>query len=721
MITVFISSTIENLRPERQAVKKAIADMGMQAVMAEEGKTMPAQSQPSKAACENAVTGSDIYILLLGPTFGYEFETGLSVTRFEYQTARRLEKPILVFNLEGEKEEKQQQFANRVGDFHSGYFWRSIPKTERLLRLEAEVKDAILNNYEMRLKTLNLPEGIRFNDIPWEFFIPRHRVMERIREKLTDPAARLITICGSGGIGKTALVNETARLQAAAKHYPDGIFIFPCEAIQSPEILFSEFIRKFQFDEKTVKTPRILADRLRLRKLLLILDNFETLLTADPNGATEFLETLLRYTREPKFLVTSREVCQVNGEQKLSLPKMAQPEARALFLKIAANYQCEISETGRPALETLVTEMDGLPLAIVLCAPQLQWTNPPALLAAWKKERSSMLAKEDHRATRLNSVDFSLELSFKRLKDKAARRLFSVLSLFKGGAAENALESIFGQPPGKALAELRRRHLAYLQDNRIKLLEPVRHFAAKKWENEEQQAEYRRQFVHFFTERAAQWYDDWFHNRGGEILPRFAQETENMFSAAGFLNELPEDAGLPQLTALAVNCAQLFAWNGLSRQGIELLAMGAAAAKKTGDRPGEANCYRNLGELYFLMSENEKAESEFERALPLYREVGSKLGEANCQCDLGLCEIRAGQIESGVKSLEEAIRYFESIPHYFNAAITLVDLSDAVPGAAFAQHKTWLEKAAQYYRRAGREQDAKTCQQKLAALKPAKK
>ncbi|MCK6621630.1 MAG: tetratricopeptide repeat protein, partial [Calditrichia bacterium] len=659
MITVFISSTIEDLHPERQAVKNALAELGLHPLLAEE--TMPAQSLPSKEACARAVASCDIYLLLLGAKFGYEFEPGLSVTRFEFETARRLQKPILVFYLEGEKEKKQQKFAQQVGDFKEGYFWRSIPEAGRLLRLEAEVRSAILNDYEMRMKALDLPEDERFSDVPWEFFIPRREIFKELLRLSKTPSARLLTLVGPGGIGKTALANELARRQMAAGSYPEGIYIIPCEAVQSAEILLSEFIRRFRLDEKEIKTPRQLAQYLRERRLLLILDNFETTLAGDPAGASAFLETLLRYSAAPRFLVTSRETCQVHGERTLEITPMTGPESRALFLKIAGDCNCRLSEADQKPLETLLKEMDGMPLAVALCAPQLQWLSAAALLAEWQKESTRLLSRPGRPAERLTSVDFSLNLSFKRLQDPAARLLFSLLSLFKGGAEEAALESIFQAPPARALAELRRRCLVFVQEGRVKLLEPVRRFAAQQWENQTVQAEYSGRFANYYAERVAQWEDDRFHNRGGAVLPLFKRETENIFSAAACLAEAENAGGLPQLTDLAVNAARLFAWAGLSRRGIELLNSGAAAALKTGNRSGEANCYSNLGELYFRISENERAREEFERALPLYREVGSKLGEANCYSNLGELYFLISENERAREEFERALPLYREV------------------------------------------------------------
>lgn len=273
MIHVFVSSKIEGLRNERLAVEQEIRSLGMNPVMAEQ-PSMPAQTIPSKDACEQAARECDIYILLLGDTYGYEFEPNLSVTQFEYRTARDLNKIILAFHLEGEKEPKQQAFIAEVGDFKHGLFWKHIPKQEMIPKLSDAVRQAMIAN-----------------------------------------------------------------------RYPNGIFIFLCDAIDSAQLLFGEFVRKLGLDEKEVKTPRQLADKLQRKNILIILDNFETLTEVDANAAFDLLDTLVHHAGEPSFLVTSREATLIRGEQVVKLAEMTPEEAQRLFYSVAE--RCDVPLTIR--------------------------------------------------------------------------------------------------------------------------------------------------------------------------------------------------------------------------------------------------------------------------------------------------------------------------------------------------------------------------------------
>jgi hypothetical protein len=121
-LKIFISSTMKDLQPERDAVEKAISTFRFETVRAE---TIGAQPLSSREACLEMARECDIYIGIYGGRYGW-IPPGdqFSVTEMEFREARRQGKDILIYVKEGEREERGQEFIRRVEDFHEGYFRR---------------------------------------------------------------------------------------------------------------------------------------------------------------------------------------------------------------------------------------------------------------------------------------------------------------------------------------------------------------------------------------------------------------------------------------------------------------------------------------------------------------------------------------------------------------------------------------------------------------------
>ncbi|MBL8118390.1 MAG: AAA family ATPase, partial [Anaerolineae bacterium] len=136
-------------------------------------------------------------------------------------------------------------------------------------------------------------------------FVGRRREIDEAVQLLSDPACRLLTLVGPGGIGKTRLSVEIGqRLQAeAAPDYPDGVFFIPLQALEAPELMVTSIADEagFQFFQGA-KPREQLLDYLSNKRLLLLLDNMEHLL-----AGVGFLSELLSCAPGVKLLVTSRE------------------------------------------------------------------------------------------------------------------------------------------------------------------------------------------------------------------------------------------------------------------------------------------------------------------------------------------------------------------------------------------------------------------------------
>ncbi len=204
---IFVSSTIDDLPSERKAAFKGIMNVPAIPIMSE--RTFNAMDKNSFEACLSKVRESNIYILILGGKYGFEYE-GKSITEWEYETANSIKIPILVFNLSYlEKEEKQKQFAKKAGDFSTGRFWAD---TNDAYELEQKITDSIRELIkEIDLARYDKKENLYPNLIPITFpkrlFIARRAInRDEIISKSWETNFKLKKKCSDMQLTKRAVL-----------------------------------------------------------------------------------------------------------------------------------------------------------------------------------------------------------------------------------------------------------------------------------------------------------------------------------------------------------------------------------------------------------------------------------------------------------------------------------------------------------------------------------
>ena len=190
-LTIFISGTMRDLPTERERVAATIREMGLEPVWAEK---RGATDRPSRDECERMARTCHVYLGLYGLCYGWKLpEETISATEFEWQTAKRAGKPMLIYRQKGQPDPEQAAFLNRVGDWQQGRFWYEFETLDDLLprlkkdlaRLIAESfhppRPALLADYRAYLRCLyaNLPlSGI---PVPLDVTLPLDRVYIKLR------------------------------------------------------------------------------------------------------------------------------------------------------------------------------------------------------------------------------------------------------------------------------------------------------------------------------------------------------------------------------------------------------------------------------------------------------------------------------------------------------------------------------------------------------------
>jgi predicted ATPase len=387
------------------------------------------------------------------------------------------------------------------------------------------------------LKTLSArPNNLPVQPAP---LVGRERELTDLRRLLAE--SRLVTLTGPGGTGKTRLALELAA--ELLESFSSGVYLVPLAAVRDRAVVMPTIAETLKLREQPGETPdQTLAEYLREKELLLLLDNLEQVVSAAPGIAA-----LLAAAPKLRVVATSREPLRLLGEQEYAVAPLPAPEAVQLFLDRA--------RAAKPALvadEAVVEEvclrLDRLPLAIELAAARVKLLSLPALLERLDDRLKLLTGGARDLDERQRTLRATIDWSY-RLLSEDEQVLFRRLSVFAGGWTLEAAEGV-AAPEGEldvleGLASLVDKSLVRQEEAeaepRFSMLETIREYAVERLEQSYDVSPTRRRHAAFFlglAEAAAE-------QEGDEQLPlhlaRLGTESDNLRAAfASSLGDAPE-------------------------------------------------------------------------------------------------------------------------------------------------------------------------------------
>jgi predicted ATPase/DNA-binding NarL/FixJ family response regulator len=549
--------------------------------------------------------------------------------------------------------------------------------------------------------------------------------------------ARLVTLTGMGGVGKTRLALRVAA--DVRTEFEDGVWFVPLDRLPDPALLTHTVAATLGVREHSAGPPlEVLVGYLTERRLLLLLDNCEHLLDA----CAALAMRLLQSCPDLRILATSREPLGLRGEATLSVPPLAVPDSGAryslaevsgydavtLFTEraVAAVPEFSLREDNQAAVAEIVHRLDGLPLAIELAAAQLR-ALPIDEIAHRLSDRSRPLAPRQREVpARQQTLWASLQWSYD-LCSPLERLLWARLSVFTGGFELDAAEAVCAGAPvaTDAILDL----VAALVDKsiaireragnlaRYRLLEPVRNFGwTKLGEMDEAEALRRRHrdwYANFVSESDADWIGprqaDWL-NRMDRDMPNLRAALEFSLSEPGetrtalrmtttlahscwwrgWLSEgrhwldraLAHDAGRnpDRLRALQLNSV-IAALQGDFAVASSLVEQGGQLADQLGDESSRAQASLGSGMVALLTGDHRRATEYFQASLDQFRKEGDLRSQIEALGGLGR-SVRFVDERRANAYLEEVLAITESRGELFYRSISLMSLGIAA----------WLER-----------------------------
>ncbi|MCU1645770.1 MAG: afsR 1 [Nocardia sp.] len=394
--------------------------------------------------------------------------------------------------------------------------------------------------------------------------------------------SRLVTLTGTGGVGKTRLALHVAR--KARRGFSDGAILVELAEVADPALVA---LTVAQVVGATAHQPDVVAtliDYLRGREMLLVLDNCEHLL----DESAVLVRNLLSACADLRILVTSREPLRVGGEhvfevEPLSVSQVrpqasyfgdARPDAVTLFAERAAAAApgFRITPDNAEAVEELCRRLDGLPLAIELAAGRMRALSPRDLLDRLDKHNQLLSIGDRSAAPRHQSLWATLDWSYDLCSDRE-RLLWERLAVFTGTVHLQAAECICSGAdlPREAVVD----GISALVDKSIlaqhsagtrptyRMLETVREYGLRKLRGHPGEAAIIGRYRTYYQRLSREFEQNWFGPGQEEMVDRMRGEHANLRAVLDSLLSDPDGGGR---AALGMASSLFWYWLGCGQQ-----------------------------------------------------------------------------------------------------------------------------------------------------------
>jgi predicted ATPase len=290
---------------------------------------------------------------------------------------------------------------------------------------------------------------------PSSEIIGREKELAAAKTLLLRQDVRLLTISGPGGIGKSRLALELARV--TAENFSAGVYFVPLAPVNDPNLIALLISQTLGVRETAgqshLQTLKNYLQNSVSAPMLLLIDNFEHLIEAAP-----MLSALLAHGSTLKLVVTTRQALHVSQEHEFSVPPLSLPEAKsvssslealsqypavALFIQRAAAVRPDFTLTkdNASAVVEICSRLDGLPLAIELAAARAKLLSPAAIRTRLVNRLQLLTAGARDLPVRQQTLRQAIDWSYDLLNE-SEQKLFRRLSVFVGGCTLEAVESV---------------------------------------------------------------------------------------------------------------------------------------------------------------------------------------------------------------------------------------------------------------------------------------
>jgi predicted ATPase/class 3 adenylate cyclase len=530
-------------------------------------------------------------------------------------------------------------------------------------------------------------------------FIGRAREVTNVQQQLLRQDVRLLTLTGPGGVGKTRLGLQVAA--EASDQFPDGTWFVSLAPLSDPDLVIPTIAEILVVREVAGRSLlEHLKAMLRERHLLLLLDNFEHVVSA----ATQVAD-LLGACPRLKVLVTSREALHVRAEREFPVPALALPdpkhlpdlvmlsqyEAVALFIERAqvVKPDFQVTNANAPAVAEICARLDGLPLAIELAAARIRSLPPQALLKRLGQRLQLLTSSTRDAPARQQTLRQTIQWSYDLLPTHE-QRLFQRLSIFANGCTLEAVEAICEAPGVRSAGVL--DEVTFLVDKnlmqqtaeeeeepRFMMLETIREYGLECLNSSREMEETRREHAFYYLALAEEAAPELTGSHSAVWLKRLEREHDNLRAALAWSLEPEQAASNPDM---ALRCCatlkEFWEVRGFYNEGRAFLEQ-ALAHCQGASTSARASALSAAAVFTVWLSDLHRAEALWQESLGLYRELGDTRGIASSLQELAWIVSRKGSnIAMALQLLEESVTLLRELGDKEALAWSLLKLADTL-------------------------------------------
>ena len=503
-LRVFVSSTLGELAGERRAVSRAITALRLTPVMFEQG----ARPYPPRDLYRAYLAQSDVFIGLYWQRYG-QAAPGMQVSGLEEELVLSRGLPRLLY-IKAPAPDREPQLADLLTRVRQEALvsYRSFRTPSELGRL---VRDDLAVLLSEQFAAARAPaadpaparpaapvparsRGPRPLPVGTTSLVGREQAIGEVADLIEGAGARLVTLTGPGGVGKTRLA--VAAGQRLRDRFGARTAFVPLAAVTDPGLVLAAVGRAVGADLAGTGPPiDALAEQIGDGAWLLILDNLEQVV-----GAARDLGELLARCPGVTILATSRTVLGLRAEQEYPVPPLPAGSATAPEAELAASPAVALfvdraravrpgftlTESNAAAVAEICRRLEGLPLAIELAAARTRLLDPATLLRRLTASLDALGTGAVDLPERQQTLRATVEWSV-GLLDDAERSLLETMAVFVDGWTIEAAAQVAGLDEDRALEQseaLARHSLIYLDDGgaspRSRMLETIRAFVAER-------------------------------------------------------------------------------------------------------------------------------------------------------------------------------------------------------------------------------------------------
>lgn len=565
---------------------------------------------------------------------------------------------------------------------------------------------------------------------PLTRFFGRRDEIAQAQSLLRAEGARLLSLTGMGGGGKTRLAIEIAR--SLAGHYHGAVWFVPLADVTEARAIPNAIADSLGMQRSAAPSPGEIVAALRAREALIVLDNLELI----AEDAAPLIATLLAKIPGLALLVTSRRRLGLDGEREIPVPPLQIPagsrsecaapatpeqllglDSVRLFVDRARAVRpaFQITPQNATPVAQLCERLEGIPLAIELCAAWIQTLTPTQMLSQLTRRFDLLVSRRSDIPPRHRTMRTALEYSYGQLPP-ALQQYFVRLSVFRGGWTLESADAICGERTGDqspsaaltAMTALRERSLLLADEGgsersemRYRMLDTLRDFAAEHLAPAEA-ALRRRAHAEFFLDLAetaepqlsgrnqSRWIaqlevehdnlraalswalEEW----AAELGLRLASALSTFWDVRGYLSDgqewLSKLLALPQPASPAPHLAAIRA-KALNSYGYLARNQGHSDAVDTamresmtlwrslGDDRGMATALMTLATVAYSRENCDEARALLEEGLSLARKLGDQKLVARALLSLGNIALEQGQWDQAWSHYGESLNLYQNL------------------------------------------------------------